>query len=433
LRYKKEERTALGNLKYNIQNERGAVLIAALLIFVMLALTGIYTVYQSTTEMRIASNNKVSAQAFYVAEAGIEHAKALLREETLNDVLQGADNNKNNVTDNGRIAELQNGTCGDGTYTVYITDLPATFSNGSLVADGGESWKDSNNRVFITSVGRVGGAQKVIQVEVEKEDLVPPDADGALSIYTPSPVIEIKGSADVSGNNYHVPASFDCGDSSCNGTINPPYGSNIPGVFSENNLTFIEAEAEESEENDNSNDKDNGAGNNKGVTGNGCSISYCPDSIVVGIPKYGNQYWVDLTNQLIAMEGTVTYTAAAASGKSTLGTRDEPQISYVTSEVTFSSTIDGAGILIVRDGVHFTGNSHFEGVIIVLNNENDSEDEISWSTGNPAFYGTLVIAGTQPGTADLRGNPSVNYSSEAIENANKLSTIIKTRSWRDDL
>ena len=411
------------------------MLIAALLIFVMLALTGIYTVYQSTTEIRIASNNKVSAQAFYVAEAGIEHAKALLREETLNDVLQGADNNKNNVTDNGRIADLQNGTCGDGTYTVYITDLPATFSNGSLVADGGESWEDSNDRVFITSVGRIGSAQKVIQVEVEKEDLVPPDADGALGIYTPSPVIKINGSADVSGNNYHVPASFDCSSSSCDGTINPPYGSNIPGIFSENNLTFSDAavEAEESEENDISNDTDTGGGDNKGVTGNGCSISYCPDSVVVGIPKYGNQYWVDLANQLIAMEDTVTYTAAAASGKSTLGTRDEPQITYVTGEVTFSGTIDGAGILIVRDGVHFTGNSHFEGVIIVLNNENDSEDEISWNTGNQDFFGTLVIAGTQSGTADLSGNPSVKYSTEAIENANKLSTIIKTRSWRDDL
>ena len=61
-----------------LQNERGAVLITALLVFVMLALTGLYTAYQATTEMHIAVNGKLAVQAFYAAEGGIEDSRMQL-------------------------------------------------------------------------------------------------------------------------------------------------------------------------------------------------------------------------------------------------------------------------------------------------------------------------------------------------------------------
>ncbi len=61
-----------------LKDEHGSALIAAVLISLVMTLTGLYSAYQATTEMRIASNNKSSIQAFYVAEAGIEQARMQL-------------------------------------------------------------------------------------------------------------------------------------------------------------------------------------------------------------------------------------------------------------------------------------------------------------------------------------------------------------------
>ena len=62
----------------SLHQERGNVLLAALLIFALLALTGLYTVHQATTEVRIAANSKSAVEAFYIAEAGIEESRVRL-------------------------------------------------------------------------------------------------------------------------------------------------------------------------------------------------------------------------------------------------------------------------------------------------------------------------------------------------------------------
>ncbi len=59
-------------------NENGSIMILAVLILILLALTGIYGAYRSSTETRIASNNNKSVQVLYVAEAGVEESKARL-------------------------------------------------------------------------------------------------------------------------------------------------------------------------------------------------------------------------------------------------------------------------------------------------------------------------------------------------------------------
>ncbi|MDY0042431.1 MAG: pilus assembly PilX N-terminal domain-containing protein [Desulforhabdus sp.] len=58
-----------------VKDQKGMVLLGAILIFLALSLTAIYTAYQSTIETHIAANNKSSAQAFYVSEAGIEESR----------------------------------------------------------------------------------------------------------------------------------------------------------------------------------------------------------------------------------------------------------------------------------------------------------------------------------------------------------------------
>jgi hypothetical protein len=72
-------------------DERGFVLIAALLILVLLTIIGIAAISTSTSERQTATNFLLYERAFYSAEAGLEHAKAdLLKLVAAQPILSGA-------------------------------------------------------------------------------------------------------------------------------------------------------------------------------------------------------------------------------------------------------------------------------------------------------------------------------------------------------
>ncbi|MCL0083784.1 pilus assembly PilX N-terminal domain-containing protein [Thermodesulfovibrionales bacterium] len=60
-------------------DQKGAALITVLLMIVVVTAIGIAAVNIAIVETRIAANHKVAKQAFYIAEAGLEHAKNSLR------------------------------------------------------------------------------------------------------------------------------------------------------------------------------------------------------------------------------------------------------------------------------------------------------------------------------------------------------------------
>lgn len=59
-------------------SEEGSVLIIALIMLVMLTLLGISATTTSNIEVQIADNERNYQRAFYVADAGIEHARSML-------------------------------------------------------------------------------------------------------------------------------------------------------------------------------------------------------------------------------------------------------------------------------------------------------------------------------------------------------------------
>jgi hypothetical protein len=61
------------------ENEKGIVLVAAILLVAILALFGTVAVITTSTELIISKNHKTSVQARYVAQAGTEEARARLR------------------------------------------------------------------------------------------------------------------------------------------------------------------------------------------------------------------------------------------------------------------------------------------------------------------------------------------------------------------
>ena len=79
-----------------VLNEKGAALLIALTIMLALTLLGAAATMTSSIEINIAGNQRKSIKAFYAADAGIEHAKALLFDGTVSDAGSQNDPNWNN-------------------------------------------------------------------------------------------------------------------------------------------------------------------------------------------------------------------------------------------------------------------------------------------------------------------------------------------------
>ena len=62
-----------------LNDETGSVMVAALMVLVLLTIIGISASNTSVTEVQIATNSLLYERAFYTAEAGLQHAKELLK------------------------------------------------------------------------------------------------------------------------------------------------------------------------------------------------------------------------------------------------------------------------------------------------------------------------------------------------------------------
>ncbi|MCL0106008.1 PilX N-terminal domain-containing pilus assembly protein [Thermodesulfovibrionales bacterium] len=126
-------------------DQKGVALITVLLMIVVVTAIGIAAVNIATVETRIAANHKVAEQAFYVAEAGIAHGLAWLRDQSVP------------PTETEEFYPLNGAqTLGAGEYKIRI-DPDDNNPNVYL------------NRYRIESTGSVGGATRTIVMEVEVE------------------------------------------------------------------------------------------------------------------------------------------------------------------------------------------------------------------------------------------------------------------------
>ena len=65
------------------KNEKGYIIIAALLILALLTIISVSAINMSTTELKISTNELLYEKAFYAAEAGLQHVTELLRSQYL--------------------------------------------------------------------------------------------------------------------------------------------------------------------------------------------------------------------------------------------------------------------------------------------------------------------------------------------------------------
>ena len=137
-----------------VNDDRGSVMVAALMILVLLTIIGISASNISVTEVQIATNSLLHERAFYTAESGLGHAKELLKvpfvQQNTVKVATGATPDWDfAITDatgpgfNGGVAWVNTALAGVS-YTVTVWDN----------ADDGDFNDDSDGRVFIRSVAR---------------------------------------------------------------------------------------------------------------------------------------------------------------------------------------------------------------------------------------------------------------------------------------
>ena len=63
----------------SIKNETGSIVVAGLMVLILLTVIGISASNLATTEMQTSTNSLLYERAFYTAEAGLAHAKELLK------------------------------------------------------------------------------------------------------------------------------------------------------------------------------------------------------------------------------------------------------------------------------------------------------------------------------------------------------------------
>lgn len=185
-------------------DESGAVLVVIILLIALMLSLGAAGTRSAQIELRIASNDVMSKQALEIAEAGWNHAYGLIRRENaltrLNGAANGFDDELGGGGTGGALAALGSvRTLSDGlSYRFSQTSDQVGSDDGYYVriVDNQDETTgmnnpaaDVDNRVYIMSRGRVGGAERVIETIVERDHTAPCVLCGNLAF--PLPLVNI--------------------------------------------------------------------------------------------------------------------------------------------------------------------------------------------------------------------------------------------------
>ncbi|MBU4287939.1 MAG: pilus assembly PilX N-terminal domain-containing protein [Proteobacteria bacterium] len=380
-----------------LSNEKGMVLPLGLIFLAIIAILGTTAVIMTTTDLKIGTNYKLSEQAFYVAEAGIQRAANALKAGVSNgfdDELLGADGSSG-TSDDGILSFGSSVGFGGGTYAVQVTD-----NN-----DDGDLFSDSDKKVIITSTGIVNNASKTIEAVYYSMEV---DVEGALGIYGNGPIVELSGASEIDGRDYNVPPDFDCSGAGCTATLVGGAPAET-GIYAEEAITQVGLITDET-------DKKQNVFGDPPIDEDGGGVGSV-------------SYWQDFANSLTPAQ-IIDSAGGTFASNCTIGTRENPQVTLLTDETDIgthvSGTVDGAGILIVNGDLQITGTFHFEGLVIVISDGN----LVVTGTGRSITYGSVVLAGSGVSSeVDYGGHASIRYSSQGLDYAD--DTLAGLSSWRE--
>lgn len=114
----------------------------------------------------------------------------------------------------------------------------------------------------------------------------------------------------------------------------------------------------------------------------------------------------------------------------TWGSQDDPKIVVcytpdTTVSVKFNGNCEGWGILVVHGNLNLAGTFKWHGLVIAYGDE--SVIQVSASVGTPQIYGALIMSGGPGSSFEMKGNVSMNYSSQALQQARWIKKLLAYR------
>jgi hypothetical protein len=343
--------------------QRGTALVAVLIIMMIVLPIGGFVVLQCRTDFLVHHNLRAEAEAFYVAEAGLQHALTEISPgDSFADILAGPDHVSGNVDDG--VFPFWEGVPSDFPASPFHYDVRVTSNGPGLV------------ELVSTGAGR-NGATKAVDALVARSPL--PSTPG--SFYADGDAVGL----DL-GNGGFLLSGFDhaLGDASGapTGTTAPvpAMAVSTPNVESAVRLQLQAAGAAQ-------------------LVGRG------------GVPSIATTAPFDLpafAQRCASQPSRVQLPGGVAGAGPSLGTPGAPQISIAVGDVDVIGTVNGAGILVVQGALHVAGTLTFTGLVLATGGIRFEPSSTVTITG------ALWRAASQDDRMEFRGNGAVMYSSAAL-------------------
>jgi len=451
-------------LRTTLTDERGVAVVMALILLV--AMSGLTLAFLSVSafEPQISQNLASTAQARYLAEAGLEWGFNALATTPAAFTAAGVpmmnaqQNHWNSIllqggSVSGGPMQMPGGVgpvnAAFGTFNVTIandwqagdnmmTGCPTAAGCGGAALDAGGQNNDTNGLVIMTSTGTVNGVTRTVRAVVRRPTLGF-NFNGAVSFPGTQADVGFTGNSfEIDGRDWAMPPP--------GATPAIPDGTN-PAVWGIAVSTQFPANENTVESSLSGQQQDNvrGAQENVAQSGQGTNtINTDPNATSQAVHEF-----IQMMGQFADITMTSTQSNPVSVSSVNWGTAQNPVIVHVkgtppdpTSQFTalsISGNSTGYGILIVEDGdLKISGNFRWNGPIIV----SGKYVGVGFlGGGEQSVYGTVIsnetatdeAAGYKEGL--FTGNAKIRYSKQALDLA--MSAIFNRRSsfniysWRE--
>jgi hypothetical protein len=412
-----------------VHDERGSILVVTLLILFAVAVIGSTLAMVSSMDLKIAGNQRVTAQALPVAEAGLNEVIHRLAIANPTNLTVGGWTGNIAISDSKpydpnwtvRLYLTPPGSAPSGTGSIHTTGtiqdpsqqyLDYSMANGTTNVltirhkwrdRDGDGVRDANEVVLydpavvppenfnsgfpvevVTVTGRRGFAERTIEAEVTKRTLL---ARTLGAIYTDH-AVDIAGNPAICGYNHSVNTAVGLTPNAC-------FGSHL------------------------------GTGHLPGITTTGDVVSVSGAAAdIVGDPSptdtASTNPWYTLADVLGLSQSEVDQMLAQADH--TTITNPFNGITYVNGNATINSNYVGSGLLYVTGDLSASGTFIFKGLIYV-------EGDLKF-IGTPWILGTMIVKGKADYTFSA-GNAAILYSKDAIQTFVGQAMPAIVLSWKE--
>jgi len=402
-----------------LKNSRGIALflsIAVMAIFLFFLSASFYLV---RVDSKITANLKLGTQAIEVADAGLQHAVAVIETgfDFDDDLALCGGNPPCPIRDGGLNVDIENFPFTAGfSYTVTVENDPFDIN-----FNGGTATDDTNSLVVLTSTA-IGpnDTKSEVQAYVGRSSA---GFNPLAALYVPasSETVTFNGTSfAITGN-----------DTGYDGLPAPNPKPTVSGV-----ATVFDADG-----NDPVGDAfRNALGSNQTELVKGYGYSDGPPIIPSINPTDQvldiNQMAQNFFNHPSAVkynEGLVhNLTNCPSSNPCTLGTDASPQITYIKeglNHVHLTGNVTGSGVLVIEGNAHIYGNFTFHGLVIhiqpgALDGQGfgfvDDPEPLSLQGNAKIFGGVMIEPVNGPQRFFMKGNTGIYYNSNAMTMANNL-------------